>query len=113
MIAGLQQLWNKHRLLLIAFSLACFLTLFFAARLVMFSLYWANPQHQFQPLAEWMPLRYAAYSWGVKPQEFASELGLKGTPGRGLTLGEIAQRQGLTLEQMAEKLQEIARRQSQ
>ncbi len=53
MIARLASLWQYNRGLLIAFVLALAVTLFFAVRLALFTLYWQDPAHRNEPIAGW------------------------------------------------------------
>jgi acyl dehydratase len=48
------RLWKQRPLLVSAFVLACALTLFFGGRLVVQTIYWANPAHHNQQVQGWM-----------------------------------------------------------
>ncbi len=90
-------LWRKHPLGVIAFALALALTVFFAARLVVRTIYWANPAHHEQQIQGWMTIGYIARSWHVDPRALDALAGLpppevKGHP---QPLSEIAQDRGL------------------
>ncbi len=100
-------LWQRHRLLMIAFAIAATLTLFFALRMVMFALYWADPTHRQQPPEPWMPLRYVAYSWDVPPQELAAALGLGPDARRRLTIADITRITGLSPEEIEARLEAL------
>lgn len=82
------KLWRERPVLTSAFVLACTLTLFFAARLVVGAVYWAN--HRDEPVRGWMTVGYVARSWGFYPQEFSTSAGLQDFSGQPMTLIEIA-----------------------
>jgi hypothetical protein len=63
------QLARTRPILMAAFALAVALTIFFASRLVVNAVYWANPDHQNQRVAPWMTVGYIAQSWDVEPDE--------------------------------------------
>ena len=56
-----KRLWQTHRLLLIAFTVAAALTLFFAIRTTAFFIYWSN--HQNVEIEGWMTIGYVAHSY--------------------------------------------------
>ena len=99
------RLWSRHRWLLLGFLLAVALTLFFAARAVVFSLYWADPAHRDEAIAGWMTPRYIAHSWQVPPEVIGEALGLTpdGNPRR-MTIGEYARETGTTPDEVAARL---------
>jgi hypothetical protein len=89
-MSRLVELWRARPLLTSAFLLACAVTLFFAGRFTVYSVYWAT--HQEQPVAPWMTVGYVARSWGLDPRALDAEAGtpapqVKGHP---QTLDEIA-----------------------
>lgn len=88
-------LWRARPWLTSAFLLACAVTLFFAGRFVVFSVYWAT--HQEVPVEPWMTVGYVARSWGLEPRALDAEAGMpvpevKGHP---QTLEEIARDRGV------------------
>jgi len=103
MKARLAFLWAHHRLLLIGFVLACFFTLLFAIRTVVFTIYWANPAHNNQPLAGWMTPRYIAYSYGVPNQSITGFLGPEAS-GFHATLRKIAKAKGIPVKALEASL---------
>ncbi len=103
----ISELWQRHRLLVIAFLIAAALTLFFAARMTMFALYWADPAHREQPLEPWMPLRYVAYSWDIPPPRLAAALGLPPNARQRLTIGEISRITGLTPQEIQARIEAL------
>ncbi len=88
-------LWRARPWLTSAFLLACVATLFFAGRLTVYTVYWAN--HQEVPVQPWMTVGYVARSWGLDARAID---GLAGLPvpevmGRPQTLAEIATDRGV------------------
>jgi hypothetical protein len=96
----IRHLWNRHRWLLVAFLAAAALALFFGMRAILFGLYWSD--HRDEALAGWMTPRYVAMSWDVPPEIVGDALALPhdGT-GRRITLSEIAQSRGVSVETVA------------
>lgn len=103
----IKHLWHHHKALLLAFVIAATLTLLFAARMVMFSLYWSNPAHQNQPLQGWMTPRYVAYSYGLKREELRTVLGFDPAPVARLSLKDLLQGQGVSLNDMQTRIDAI------
>lgn len=91
----LLRLWRKHRLLLVAFAVACLITLFFAARFSFYTIYWQQPAHQNQPLQGWMTIGYIAHSYRLPRDELANALALEPGLGKRLTIAEIARQRGV------------------
>ena len=88
-------LWRARPVLGSAFLMACAVTLFFAGRLTVFTVYWAT--HREVPVEGWMTVGYVARSWGLEPRALDAEAGLpvpqvKGHP---QTLEEIARDRGV------------------
>jgi hypothetical protein len=82
---------RRRPLLSAAFVVALLLTLFFAVRLVVFSVIWSDPVRRNQPLAGWMTPGYVAHSWRVPPDVIATTLApLTGDDFKGRSLSEIA-----------------------
>ncbi|WP_347313328.1 hypothetical protein [Defluviimonas sp. SAOS-178_SWC] len=88
------RLWHGHRAVFLAFLAAAAVTLFFAARLLFFALYWSDPAHRDQHPAGWMTPGYVARSWNVPRDDLAAVLGIAPSPGRPSTLAEIAAARG-------------------
>ncbi|HMQ93992.1 MAG TPA: hypothetical protein PKA33_05390 [Amaricoccus sp.] len=88
-------LWRRHRGLVLALVAACLVTLFFAIRLTISTLYWAG--HRDATLAGWMTVGYVAHSYDVDRLRLAEALGLDPDQRPRLTLDEIAARNGMPL----------------
>lgn len=65
--SALAFLWHHHRAALIAMGLALAIAVFFAVRLAVFTIYWADPAHRDQRIEGWMTPAYVARSWDVDP----------------------------------------------
>jgi hypothetical protein len=88
-------LWRVRPWLTSAFVLACVVTLFFAGRFTVYTVYWAT--HQNQPVQPWMTVGYVARSWGLEPRALDAEAGtpLPQVKGHPQTLDEIARDRGV------------------
>ncbi|HPG23323.1 MAG TPA: hypothetical protein PLH75_11110 [Amaricoccus sp.] len=95
MIDRVNLLWRQHRGLVLALVAACLVTLFFAIRLTVSTLYWAG--HRDAALAGWMTVGYVAHSYDVDRLRLAEALGLDPSQRPRLTLDEIAARSGMPL----------------
>lgn len=107
-MSALAHLWRHHRIALIAFVAAAGVTLFFAVRMAVFTLYWADPRHHEQPLAGWMTLHYVAHSWHVPPDAVIAGAGVGAPddrPRRARSLAEIARDEGVPLSTLIARLQ--------
>jgi hypothetical protein len=92
-------------MLLTGFVLATGLTIFFAIRMVLFTLHWSDPARQDQTIEAWMPLRYVARSWDV-PVEVLSEA-VGGDPETGVrrvTVADLAALSGRDVDAVAADL---------
>lgn len=95
------RLLRSHRALLVVFLVALMLTGFFLVRTVVFTLHWADPAHQEQTIAGWMPIRYVARSWQVPPEVLAEALRVSAGERPRLTVAEIAAERGESVEETA------------
>lgn len=90
------RLWREAPVLTIAFACALAFVVFFAGRLVMGAIYWADPAHRDVPLEAWMTPRFVAMSWQVPPELVGETLGLaRDGGGRRVTLGQLADDRGV------------------
>lgn len=92
-------LWRHHRAALIAMGLALGVAGFFAVRLTVFTIYWADPAHQEQRIEGWMTPGYVARSWEVDPEVIRAALPTpqEDRTGTRPTLAQIAEGQGIAL----------------
>jgi hypothetical protein len=91
----LATLWRARPWLTSAFLLACALALFFATRLTVQTIYWAN--HQDETVQPWMTVGYIARSWDLDARKIdaLADLPLPETKGRPQPLSEIAKDRGV------------------
>ena len=68
MIRTFRKLWATNRLLLMGFTAAFAITLFFGIRVISSAIYWNDPAHRNQTIEGWMTIRYVANSWQVPPK---------------------------------------------
>lgn len=94
-MSRLLALWRARPVLTSAFLLACAVTLFFAGRFAVYTIYWAT--HSEVPVEPWMTVGYVARSWGLDPRELdaAAGLPLPEAKGRPQPLAEIAADRGV------------------
>ena len=93
MNATLKTLWRTSPKLLLAFTFAATLTMFFLGNIVFQAVYWAN--HRDLAVEPWMTVGYVGKSWGLKPQRIDEIAGLPQPMDHPLTLIEIAQSRGV------------------
>ncbi len=92
---ALRQLWQTHRLLLIAFVVACALTVVFGGRALLQFAWWSDPAHRDQEIAAWMTPGYISHSWKVPPEVVGAAMGFdEKPPGRPPTVGKVAETNG-------------------
>ncbi|MDP1668322.1 hypothetical protein [Phaeovulum sp.] len=94
----LRRLWRNNRLALIGFTLAAFAVLFFAARMLVFTIYWSDPAHRDGPIEGWMTPGMLARARHLPPEAVAEALGLDRDQPRRMTLAELAAERGVPLE---------------
>ncbi|MEX0955802.1 MAG: hypothetical protein WDZ83_11400 [Rhizobiaceae bacterium] len=98
MISLVKRLWQSHRLLLIAFTAALVLTLFFAVRTTVFFIYWSG--HQNVPIEGWMTIGYVAHSYRLAPAELQEALGFDPNSPNREPLGRIANEMRIPLDEL-------------
>ncbi len=101
---AIKTLWQQNKALLIAFVVAALVTIIFAVRTVVFTIYWNNPDHQRQALEPWMTPQYVAYSYGLEREQVGAALGLKANAGMRLKMADIAAQQNVTLQQLQARI---------
>jgi hypothetical protein len=103
MMDSLSFLWQKHRGLLVAFTLAAALTMTFAVRMTYSYVYWSN--HRDEPIQGWMTVGYVARSYDVPREDLSEALGVTLGSVRGKSLEQIAQERDVTIDSLAATLQ--------
>ena len=94
----LRQAIRHHPIQSLGFALALAVTLFFAVRLSLNAIYWADPAHRDQAIEGWMTPGYVAHSWKVPRSVMLQALEMQRAPeGPPPTLAEIAQARGMPL----------------
>lgn len=106
-ITTLSTLWQRHRLLLMAFLAALALSLVFAVRGALFVPYFRHPPPD-PPIEGWMTPRLVAHGWHLPPDVLAAALGLELGAGKGRTLAQIAADQGITIAELAARIEAAA-----
>ncbi|AHM05624.1 hypothetical protein roselon_03366 [Roseibacterium elongatum DSM 19469] len=104
---ALPYLWAHHRPAVIAFGLALAVAVFFLIRLVVHTIYWADPAHRDQPLEGWMTPGYVARSYQVDGEVLRDAIGLapRTVPEGRPTLSRIAAARGIPLEQLVAEIE--------
>ena len=106
MIGFVRRMWAAAPWATAGLGVALVLAAFFAFRAVNRYIYWSDPAHHDQTIAGWMPLRYVATSWHVPPEVIGDALGLNTETPRRLTIDELAQDRGVSVEALAKQLQD-------
>lgn len=94
-LTALRYLWAHHRWGMIGFAAALVVVVVFALRLMLFTIYWADPAHRNQPIAGWMTPGYIARSHDVDLAVIRAALPI--TPAARSTLAEIAAQTSIPL----------------
>ncbi|MFD2175359.1 hypothetical protein [Rhodobacter lacus] len=108
---ALRRLWREQRLPLIGFVLAATLAAFFGGRIIVRTIYWANPEHHRQMPEGWMTPGYIARSWRLKIEDVDAVLGIENGPelvGSGPpTLERIARALDVPLSDLIDRLEVV------
>ncbi len=98
----LKALPARQWLLLAVFLLAALGSVFFATRFVVKTIYWSA--HREEPIESWMPIRYIAHSHDVEAAILFEALDLPPGHEDRQPIGEIAEREGLTVTEVKARL---------
>jgi len=99
----IKYLWQQHRLLLIGFSLATLVTLFFMTKFTFSVIYWSFNRDV--PIEPWQPIGYIANSHHVDKAWLMRQANMpEGVTYVRLTVGEAAEIDGVTYEEMRDRL---------
>ena len=105
MLRTLRDLWATNKLLLLGFTAALAVTLFFGIRAALFALYWNDPAHRNQTIEGWMTVGYVAKLWGVPRGVIVDTLTLPiPRDGKRVRLHDIALTEDVTLEDLRDRL---------
>lgn len=99
MISFVKRLWRAAPLATVIFVLALAVSMFFGARMVSFYIYWQDPAHREQVVADWMTPGYIGHSWQVPREVIINAMKAPEPPPRGVkSLADIAAYRGVTKE---------------
>ncbi|WP_376872723.1 hypothetical protein [Albirhodobacter sp. R86504] len=101
---SMTRLWETQKPLVIVFSVACALALFFAGQMIARALYWADPAHVEILPEPWMTPGYIGRSWGVSRAQMVEILDLPELSKPPKTLEEIADERGIPVEDLLDDL---------
>lgn len=103
MMKTLKFLWQKHRLLLLGFSLTSILTLMFLMKFLVSVIYFANNRNA--SIEPWMPIGYIARSYSVDRDWLAMQTGLPEANRRpSESIKEAAKAAGISFADMKDRL---------
>ena len=94
----LRTLWRQRPIALVGFVIAALAVVFFAVRMAVFTIYWADPAHRDGPIEGWMTPGMVARTRHLPPEVVAEALGLDRSAPRRMTLAEIAAERGVPLQ---------------
>nr|WP_321458409.1 hypothetical protein [uncultured Cohaesibacter sp.] len=100
MFKAFRYFWKEQPVALSVFVLAVVLLLFFGVRFVDRFLYFHDPAHRNQSLEPWMTPRYVGMSYKLPRDVIFDVMELGETEGRRISVGEIAQRMGISLDEL-------------
>lgn len=105
MSARIRHLWAHHRPLLVAFVAAVSVALYFGVTSLAAWIYWMDPAHQNQALEPWMTPRYVSHSYRIPRHILGPALFHDPEdPPRRLRLEDIAAENGVTMEELQERV---------
>ena len=96
---------SHHPRLFWAAILAGTAAVIFAVKLILFTIYWMDPDHRFQPPEPWMTPGFIARSHNLTPQQVIAFLQLTGDRDHPMTLEQIANQQGRDINTLLSDLQ--------
>ena len=101
----LQTLWHKNKLSVLIFTGACLVALFFAVRLLLFTIYWSDPERRDAVIEGWQTPGYVAMSWKVPRPVIADALGLEEGERARVSLDDLARERGVPTAELIEVLE--------
>lgn len=105
MLNRIKTLWTHHRTTFVAFLTLLCVACYFAFNSIAAAIYWNDPRHQDQPLADWMTPRYVAQSYNIPPEVIGDALFFDPTEApRRLRLDDIAAANGVTLDALQQRV---------
>jgi hypothetical protein len=98
---------TRRRIALIAFGVAGLLAVFFAVRLILHGIYWNDPAHRDQDIADWMTPAYVGHAWNVPRPVISDAIGLtRDLRGKRLPLEDISDELGIPFEDLKQRLED-------
>lgn len=105
MLSRIKTLWTDHRLAFAALLIMLCAACYFAFNAITAAVYWNDPRHQDQPLADWMTPRYVAQSYSIPPEVIGDALFFDPTEApRRRRLDDIAAENGVTLDTLQQRV---------
>jgi hypothetical protein len=101
----LRYLWAKQRVLALALLVALGGLGWFGWGAASDALYFADPEHQRQPLANWMSPRYVGKSWDL-PREVIIEIMQLEPDNKQKTLKDVTEHLGITLPELQARVEQ-------
>jgi hypothetical protein len=89
--------WRNLPWLFSGFLGALVLTLLFATRMVLFTVYWSDPAHRDQVVQGWMTPGYIANSWDIPRDDLQAVFSDYAAPKSRMTLERLASENGVPL----------------
>ena len=101
----LKHLWAHHKCALTGFVLACAAVLYFGFTTLASAIYWMDPAHQDQALADWMTPRYVGQSYHL-PRDVIEDVFMleRGIDPPRIRLGQIAENNDMTMADLQARL---------
>ena len=101
----IRHLWQTHRIALFAFAAALAAMGYFGVKSISSAIYWMDPAHQDQALAEWMTPRYVGQSYKL-PRELVLEALMMDpdAPPRRVSISDIAAANGVSIDVLQSRI---------
>lgn len=100
----MRRLWKDAPFLTFGLVVSLVVAGFFAVRLALGMLYWADPRHQDMAIEPWMTPRFVAMSWQIPPEIVREALTLDRHEGRPASLEHLAQDRDVPVEALIKVL---------
>lgn len=100
---------KSHWLSIFGFLISVAIALIFGFTFMANAIYFNDPKHQDEALKDWMTPRYIVLSYDIPRDIVADALGLDDDDrGKRIRLQDVAKAQNLTIQELTEKIQNIA-----
>ena len=100
----LLNIWRRHKVLVTGFLVALGFLIFFATRMILFMIYWADPAHRDQAIAGWMTPGYVVHSWRIPDQVMIDTIGPK-PDRRRPKISDFADARGITTKDLITRIE--------